>query len=279
MKTALIGMLCGFIVANHIAASFLPATIRFDDGPEIPLLKKPNAKQKPIDFLYASYTYQVLDAKIAYYKIMLPNKKEGWVAVPNNKKKSKNQQTQPFDKETIVFNKPRPVMNFPGDNEVQIGVAIDGYTFDILDVIFSYIKVTLPNQKQGWIYAGPEGKKRFVKPVKVDQAIDPLTPSKTTANEVTSQTSESVNKADAETSLSTDESSKEPSPLTEIKKDHSEVNPAQSVSDSVEPVTDSTNEDLKSSSNTQNSTSLNATKTASADSDSLSTQPASIPQP
>ena len=107
-------------------------------------------------------TYRVLDARAAFYKISLPDSKVGWI--------SANQEenwTTRVDENIVKVNLDGgiSVRQKPYDQKSpQIGIAAQGYSFDIIDTEYSHVKIALPNGRKGWIFVGRPGS-RFVEEI------------------------------------------------------------------------------------------------------------------
>lgn len=103
----------------------------------------------------AGETYRVLDALPAYYKITLPSGVSGWISA-----NPLENWTARIDENLVkvLLEGGIAVRQRPYDKtSPQIGIAAQGYTFDILAVEYSHYKILLPNGKKGWIYAGRPG--------------------------------------------------------------------------------------------------------------------------
>lgn len=97
-------------------------------------------------------SYEVKDTIVSYYQIELPNKKTGWFfANPreNWTKTLESSQVEVLLESGITV---REIANDP-TSEV-IGFAIPGFKFRILAAEYSYLKISLTADKEGWIYCG-----------------------------------------------------------------------------------------------------------------------------
>ena len=104
-------------------------------------------------------TYKVVDARPAFYRISLPDGKQGWISANPEEnwtiRIDENQVKVSLDGGISVRRKP-----FDKESP-QIGIAAQGYVFDIIDTEYSHLKILLPNGRKGWIFAGRPGS-RFI---------------------------------------------------------------------------------------------------------------------
>ena len=134
--------------------------VKVDGGINVRLKADSQATQSTVvGTALGGTTYQVFDARPAFYKISLPDAKTGWI--------SANQEenwTTRIDENLVKVNLNGgiSVRQKPYDKESpQVGIAAQGYVFDIIDTEYSHVKVLLPNGRKGWIFVGrPEN--RFV---------------------------------------------------------------------------------------------------------------------
>lgn len=101
--------------------------------------------------VYQNYTYNVIAGRPSYYQIKLEDDQIGWVYANVEK------QWTVFDDNqvTILYESGLNVRSeaYNSDSTI-IGYVNEGDVYDVLDVYYSYLKVSTPGDKQGWIYAG-----------------------------------------------------------------------------------------------------------------------------
>lgn len=130
--------------------------------PSVNIRTNPDGQSAVLAIAQTGETYRVLDAIPAYYKITLPTGASGWISA-----NPIGNWTTRIDENLVkvLLEGGIAVREKPFDRtSPQIGIAAQGYTFDILAVEYSHYKVLLPNGKKGWIYAGRPDQ-RLVEPL------------------------------------------------------------------------------------------------------------------
>jgi hypothetical protein len=160
-------MMC-LLISKPQAAS-LPAETKILKAPGILALKSIDDKKSGIGTAFKDYAYKVLDGQVAYYKISLPTGKTGWIY---SYRKKNGTEIQEDGRVKILNDWGINVREQPYDSKsTPIGMAAAGFSFDVLDVEYAYLKVLLPNGKVGWIYTGkPED--RWVSYAKEQKAVE-----------------------------------------------------------------------------------------------------------
>ena len=107
-----------------------------------------------ITSVFYKYQYQVIDGLPAWYKIKLPGGEYGWICA----NPAENWTEQQENKVKILLKGGISLREEPYNKDSKItGVAAEQYTFDILETDYSHFKISLPDNKAGWIYAGKPG--------------------------------------------------------------------------------------------------------------------------
>ena len=136
---------------KNLLSKYVPESITITKKSGITIKDKFNSKGKvlkktPLAIL--GYSFQVINAKPLYYKIQYTKNKVGWISAGIARGWTKLED----GKVKISLRGGITVRDFP--YKKKIGVAANAFSFKILDVIFSYYQVSLPEGGKGWIYAG-----------------------------------------------------------------------------------------------------------------------------
>lgn len=109
-----------------------------------------------LDSVYVDYLYEVVDANVMYYKIKNEKGVEGWIYndSANNWASENSEKTEI----KILLESGITMRSEAYDSTSKIvGLAKSGETYDIIDVMFSHLKITTPRISEGWIYVGRPG--------------------------------------------------------------------------------------------------------------------------
>ena len=96
------------------------------------------------------YTYEVTGGLAAYHQIDFLDQGAVWVSA-----NPAEEWTEVMDGEVkIILKGGISVRKEPYGKGDSVGVAATGYKFKLLDTIYSYLKIKLPDESEGWIYIG-----------------------------------------------------------------------------------------------------------------------------
>ena len=125
---------------------------------------------QPVGTVLENYTYKVLDGDPAYYRIIYVDGGIGWISAGFDK----NWTERTADgRVKILVPGGIIVRKDPYSSGKSIGVAVDKYSFPVMGVEYYYLKVELPDGKEGWIYAGKPGD-RWVEASRIDRVSSPV---------------------------------------------------------------------------------------------------------
>lgn len=97
------------------------------------------------------YEYEVIEGFAAYYQIKFLDGKIGWISA--NPAENWTTLTSP-NQVKITHTSGITVRTEPNKEAEVLGAAASGYTFELLAAEYIYLKVKLPEGKEGWIYIG-----------------------------------------------------------------------------------------------------------------------------
>lgn len=137
---------------KSLLSSYVPEKVTVIRKSGITIRDKYNSKEgkvlKEVPTAIVDYSFDIVDVKPRFYKIKYVKGKTGWISAGIDRSWTKIEEGK-----VKILNKGGLVVSkFP--NKERIGVAASGFSFEILDVWFSYYQISLPNKNKGWIYAG-----------------------------------------------------------------------------------------------------------------------------
>lgn len=142
--------LLGFLLKGVLFAG-LPASVTVLKDTGITLRSDIESGNEILGQVHHHYRYNVVAGKVSYYKIQLEDSKEGWIYANVDK----NWTEAARDKVVVLFEDGLNVRQEPYSTESPIvGYVKQGESYTVLDQVYSYLKVDVPGNIQGWIYAG-----------------------------------------------------------------------------------------------------------------------------
>ncbi|MAH81496.1 MAG: hypothetical protein CMP39_07495 [Rickettsiales bacterium] len=150
MNKIIMGILMGFLLNGVLTAS-LPSSITVIKESGITLRSDLELGNDPIGQVHQYYQYDVISGRPSYFKIKTKDENIGWVYANTEKEWTVLNNNKVY----ILYEAGLNVREEAYNSESPIvGYVIQGEEYDVLDVSYSYLKVTTPGGKQGWIYAG-----------------------------------------------------------------------------------------------------------------------------
>ncbi|MBG90609.1 MAG: hypothetical protein CL521_02205 [Actinobacteria bacterium] len=138
------------LFAMPLLALDMPSFISIQHKDGILIRESVSQSSDPIGTAHYLYAYPVVDAKVTYVKVMLPDNKIGWVYVAGKTTPFKIQ-GQSF---TSVAAYDIPVKHAQAPYDV-LGVIKPQQKVPIIDRWYGRLKIRTPDQKEGWIFNGP----------------------------------------------------------------------------------------------------------------------------
>ena len=150
MIKIMVSVLVSLLLGGVVTAS-LPDSITVTKESGITMRSDFELGNAVIGQVYQNYSYDVIAGRPSYYQVKLQDDQIGWVYANTEK------QWTVFDNNqvTVLY---APGLNvraeaYNSDSPI-IGYVKQGEIYDVLDIYYSYLKVSAPGRKQGWIYAG-----------------------------------------------------------------------------------------------------------------------------
>ena len=140
------------ILFSHTILASTPTSFVTIQKKEGILLRQSTSKtaSKAIGAVHYLYSYPVIDTKLTYVKIQLPNNKQGWVYVGGEKKHvsiTHNQLTSIAPYDIAVKSNISPYNAITTIKPKQKAT--------ILDKWYGRLKLKTPDNLEGWIFNGP----------------------------------------------------------------------------------------------------------------------------
>ncbi|MFC1659660.1 hypothetical protein ACFL0U_03785 [Pseudomonadota bacterium] len=144
------------VLAFDVNAYEIPKVVKIRKDSGITVRATIDSNSEKLDSVYVDYLYDVIGANVIYYKIMNKKGIEGWIY--NDSTNNWTSENSDKTKLQILLESGITMRNKPYDSTSQIvGLAKSEESYEILDVMFSHIKISTPRISEGWIYVGRPG--------------------------------------------------------------------------------------------------------------------------
>lgn len=134
----------------------IPKVIKVMKDSGITVRQTIDSNSESLDSVYVDYLYDVIGVNVIYYKIRNENGVEGWVY--NDSINNWTAENSDKTEVNILLESGITMRSEPYDSSSKIiGLAEFNKSYEILDVIFSHLKISTPRVQEGWIYIGRPG--------------------------------------------------------------------------------------------------------------------------